>query len=357
MSPHAVHSCSGPKLRSQISRVRRARVSASSQRPSTRRHLGEVPHRQAEVGIVGVEPLLLNRKRAPEQRLGADGVALLREHFAQRGERDRGLGRLRTCRALAHLQHASTEVLGLVEAIELLGEVRDVAQRADRERMLDTEQALAHLERAPEKRLRGGVVAAALEVAAEHRHGPRRVEVIDAEFALLDRQRTAKRRLGHVHLAPEDRHARKVRQRARGLDVVGPVVSLAKLDHRLRERAQGQGGMGVKVVGELRLEPGCEGLRVGVPAMVVRLGQRTARRRRHVLGALNFGARAPEGTDTLVTALALLLQHAAVGDLVQQVVLERVLARVDQRVARTTNCFRSRSGIASTASGSTAASA
>ena len=84
--------------------------------------------------------------------------------------------------------------------------------------------------------------------------------------------------------------------------------------------------MGVEVVEELRVEPGRERLRVGAPAMVVRLGERAAGRRGDVLRARHLGARAPEGADPLVAPLALLLQHAVVGHLVQQVMLEGVLA-------------------------------
>ena len=153
MSPQAVHSCSGPKLRSQISRVRRARVSASSQRPSTRRTSARFHIVRPMSGLSASSRCCWTESARRNSGSAAPAVALLREHFAQRGERDGGFGRLGTCGALAHLQHASTEVLGLVEAIELLDEVRDVAQRADRQRMLEPEHALAHLEGAPEERL------------------------------------------------------------------------------------------------------------------------------------------------------------------------------------------------------------
>ena len=77
-----------------LERAPRQRSRPRRSAPSARSDLGQVPHRQADVGIVGVELLLLHRERAAEQRLGAAGVALLRQHFAQRGERDGGLGRL-----------------------------------------------------------------------------------------------------------------------------------------------------------------------------------------------------------------------------------------------------------------------
>ena len=230
--------------------------------------------------------------------------------------------------------------------------VGEVAQRADRQRVLGAEHALADLERAPEERLgarrsrRGpGGSRRAPRRSAPCRGGRRRARAPGsrARGAAAGSATSISRR--------KHRHARQIGQRARGLDVVGPEVPLAELDHRLRQRSQGQGGVGVEVVDELRVEPGCEapsGRRGGDgraprPARGTPPASTSSR-------ALHFGARAPEGTDALVAALALApsarrrRSPGAAGDAGRRT--RRVVDAGASR--RTTNCLRSSSGSAST---------
>jgi len=156
--------------------------------------------------------------------------------------------------------------------------------------------------------------------------------MIVAELALLDRQRPSKGRLRDVQFTRRRSHARQIGERAGGLDMVWPVLPLAELDHRLHQWSQSQSGLRLDVVGELAIEPRDEGLRVRNPTMVVRFGERATSRGRHALGARDLGARAPKRTNPLVAALALLLQHAGVGDLMKEVVLEDEFAGVQLRI-------------------------
>ena len=81
--PHAVHSCSDPRQRSQRSRVRRASDFCLVPAVEQAQSFGQVPHRQADIRIIGRESLLLDGKSPAQQRLGRGRIALLGEHFAQ----------------------------------------------------------------------------------------------------------------------------------------------------------------------------------------------------------------------------------------------------------------------------------
>ena len=141
-----------------------------------------------------------------------------------------------------------------------------MVQHAERQRVLGSEQALAHLQRAAKAGFGRRVVAAALEAATQHRQRARGIEMVGTQNLLLNGQRTAQRRLGRLGLAPLHRGASQVGQRARGLDMVRPEVPLAKFHRRLHERSQRLDCVRVVVVGELGIEPGCESRRVGTGA-------------------------------------------------------------------------------------------
>ena len=136
-------------------------------------------------------------------------------------------------------------------------------------------------------------------------------------------------------LALHQDHARQVGQRLGQLRVVGAELALAQLDQLLGQRAQRRRGVGIQVVGELRVEPVDAGLRrrPGSGGSALRPARGNAPGR-PAFGA-DTSARALQNAPTRAVACAFRrLQHAVVGDLVQQVVLERVLAACRRRPPR-----------------------
>ena len=179
--PHAVHSCSGPKLPSQISRVRRASVSASAQRPSKRSASARCHIVRPMSGLSTASRCCCTARARRSSGSAAAGLPFLVSTSLSDVSAIGGLRRLRSGDALANLQHATAELLRLVEPVELLGQVGDVAQRAEGQWMFGV-RARARGPRGPaEERLGRRVLAAGLKTAAEHGQRARRVGVIVAE--------------------------------------------------------------------------------------------------------------------------------------------------------------------------------
>ena len=182
-------------------------------------------------------------------------------------------------------EHAPAQALRLFQAPQLERHLGQVVERAQRELVVGAEHLVADVERAFVERFGGDHVASALEVTAERREREGEVGVVGRQGPLFDRHRAAQQRFGLLDAAEHQDHPREIRQRLRGGGVFVAELLLADADHLFGQRPQRLPGVGIQVDRKLILEPARVPLRVGLAAVVLRLGQRAARRRGHVLRA------------------------------------------------------------------------